>query len=72
MAVYRQTPKCTFCGEPTHKALNRDMSNVPISERVYGDNFIGWFDLNHICKGLEDFRKEANNIWNKHKDEEKS
>lgn len=48
------------------------MSNVPISERVYGDNFIGWFDLNHTCKGLEDFRKEANNIWNKHKDEEKS
>jgi hypothetical protein len=63
MAVFRPTPLCTFCNEPTHKEHSRDMSNVPISERVFGDNFIGWIPLNHTCKGLEEFKKVSQGIW---------
>ena len=57
MAVHRETPKCFFCGEITHEAQYTDQSNLPLGLQVFGDTFIGWKDLKHTCKGMEDFRK---------------
>lgn len=63
MAVYRKEPKCPFCGEITHKASYKDMSNVPVSERVYGDNFLGWIPLEHKCEEEEKFKDKVKEIW---------
>ncbi len=57
MALHRETPTCFFCGEVTHEAQYKDQSNLSIGMQVFGDTFIGWEDLKHTCKGLEDFRE---------------
>lgn len=58
MAIYRETPKCSFCGEPKAEAQYKDESSLPVNQQCIGDTFIGWKDLNHTCEGLEKAYKE--------------
>lgn len=52
MAVYREAPKCHFCGKVIAKAIHRD--NIP---NFIGDTFSHWeyFDCN--CKDAKEWRK---------------
>lgn len=47
MAVYREAPKCSECGEK-YKSINKDMGNDFV-----GDTFIRWDVDGHICQMQE-------------------
>jgi hypothetical protein len=76
MAIYRETPKCPFCGKVIAKAKLR--FRLPWQQDFYGDDFIGWEYIKHNCKEKKKFLKEhppiklsdaLNDIINKHKKE---
>lgn len=62
MALYRPTPTCPHCGEPTHKAIYRDQSHLPPMLQIIGDTFEGWESLEHTCKGQEEWIKSIKGV----------
>lgn len=46
MAVYREPPKCPYCGKIIAKANYR---KVP--DNFFGDSFQNWEYIKHSCKG---------------------
>jgi hypothetical protein len=50
MAIFREIPKCIYCGEPIAKAIYRDISKIPFGMQMIGDNFIKWEFIKHECK----------------------
>lgn len=58
MAVYRPTPKCPYCGESTHEAKYKELTQLQKDMAWCGDTFEGWNDLEHECKGsIEELNK---------------
>lgn len=56
MAVYRETPKCFYCGKPIASAVNRKQNPY---NPVFGDSFVRWDYKKHWCiKGAIAKRKE--------------
>ena len=55
MALYREEPKCTFCGEILAKAKYKDQSDLLTSMQLIGDTFEGWEYQDHECKGSKEF-----------------
>ena len=62
MAVYRPTPKCSFCGKLIAKAIYDDQSDLPMSMRLIGDTFIRWDYFEHSCKGKRKAMKDMPKI----------
>jgi len=62
MAIYREAPKCPFCGEVIAKAKYRDQSDLPVSVQLIGDTFEGWEYEEHSCKEWEDFKSKMPKI----------
>ena len=61
MAVYRETPKCPFCGKVIAKAVIKEkILGQPL---LYGDNFLRWDYLNHKCKKAPKLSKEDMVKW---------
>lgn len=52
MAVYRETPKCRFCGKPIAKALHKHSSH-----NFIGDTFERWEYFDCQCKEAKEWRK---------------
>lgn len=46
MAVYRPTPKCSYCGKIIAKAVYSKSGT-----HFIGDTFIRWDYMKHSCKG---------------------
>lgn len=55
MAVYRETPKCPFCGEIIAKAVMKTL--MPFQEPIFGNNFSHWEFEKHECNWKNDFIK---------------
>lgn len=43
MAVFREEPKCPYCGKQIMKAIYEDRPNF------FGDSFSHWEQVSHIC-----------------------
>ena len=56
MAVFRETPKCSFCGKVIAKAIMK--KRFPWERPVFGDDFEGWKYKRHNCKEKKKFLKE--------------
>jgi hypothetical protein len=52
MAIYRETPKCRFCGKPIAKALH-----INSSHNFIGDTFARWEYFDCQCKEAKEWRK---------------
>jgi len=50
MAIFREVPKCPFCGEIIATAQYFDQSGIPVFHRNIGDDFMGWKHLYHECE----------------------
>ena len=66
MAVYRDVPKCPWCGKIIAK--EKKTFYYPWQEPIIGDDFQGWEYLDHKCKkkpkmktdgSLNDFFKQV-------------
>lgn len=55
MAVYRETPKCPYCGKVIAKGIYKKQN--PFNP-VYGDSFLRWEYKKHNCKEGRKAKKE--------------
>lgn len=60
--IYREAPKCYFCGKVIAKAKYRDESHLPLSMQTIGDTFQYWEYEKHECK---EQKKMEDNIFSK-------
>ena len=61
MAVYRETPKCPWCGKVIAKPIMK--IRMPWQAPVYGDDFERWEYSNHKCKKAPKQSKEDKAKW---------
>ena len=61
MAVYRETPKCPWCGKVIAKPIMK--IRMPWQAPVYGDDFERWEYSNHKCKKTPKKSKEDSAKW---------
>jgi len=54
MAIARQPPRCTICGEVVAKGIYKNQSHLPPTMRVFGDTFLRWEPIRHNCKGAQE------------------
>jgi len=60
MAVYREAPKCPYCGKVIAKGIYKKEN--PFNP-VYGDSFLRWEYKKHWCiKGVIAKRKQAKEL----------
>lgn len=61
MAIRRESPKCVFCGEVIAKEVHIDQSHLPPEQRLIGDTFLHWENIEHECEGAKKFAEKYNN-----------
>ena len=59
MAVYRESPKCIFCGEVIAEAIYRQQAAH--ESPIYGDLFLRWEYFKHECKKQKEFQEKLKN-----------
>jgi len=63
--IYREAPKCPFCGKVIAKAKYKDQSDLPLSMQIIGDTFEYWEYEKHECE--EQKKLTLPDWWNKDK-----
>lgn len=56
MAVYREKPKCPFCGAEI-KGIYKDQSSIARMQQLVGDAFIKWDWEGHVCNKKIKFKR---------------
>lgn len=53
--VYREVPKCMFCGESIAKGIYQDYTGWDKNNIPFGDSFLYWEYLDHTCEQMKQF-----------------
>ena len=61
MAVFRESPKCPFCGEIIAEAVYKKQK--PHESPIYGDSFSHWEYKKHECSKMIETRKKIQDIY---------